>query len=85
MNLSRILLGLRGAIPVTLKDRSTVATVKLLTQAFQNRGKKSPFLMGAIPCSGECVESAHLCSLIKETSSRLRPAVEAYRLNVEEI
>jgi hypothetical protein len=36
--------GSRGTIPVASKDLSIVVSLKELTQAFQNRGKKSPFL-----------------------------------------
>lgn len=41
--------GVEGDIPVALKELSIVFSVKLATQAFQNREEKSPFLIESHP------------------------------------
>jgi hypothetical protein len=41
--------GSKGEIPVALKELIIVFSLNELYQAFQNRGKKSPYLVGDSP------------------------------------
>jgi hypothetical protein len=49
VNLSRIGLGSSGDMPVALKELRIVDSLNEASHAFQNKGKKSPFVIEARP------------------------------------